>query len=94
MRAAVDNAFRKAGLSDAVVLEITAREAAKTYAAMGIGVTILNGYYVTKSDRRRVAVVDVSKHFEFSGRGLLTRRGRTLSSTAAEFVEMVLKPIY
>lgn len=74
-----------------VAMEITGREAIKTYVSMDFGVSIINGFYITDDDKKNIFIKDVSKFFGTAERGILKRKGRFLLSQAREFEKMVLK---
>jgi DNA-binding transcriptional LysR family regulator len=92
-RAAIDRAFAGKGVSYELALEVMGREAVKSFVGLGLGVTILSEYYLSRENRRSLIVKDVSEHFGHSESGLLLRKGRHLNQAARHFMELVRKEI-
>ena len=88
-RAIVDAAFGREGLEYRLAMEATGRLATKAYVEMGLGVSIVNEFYILPEDRKKIVAIDVSGLFGVAERGLLTRKGRYLPAAAREFMEMV-----
>jgi DNA-binding transcriptional LysR family regulator len=90
-RMAIDGVFSEKGLSYQLALEVRGREAVKEFVEMGLGVSILSEYYLSRENRRNLIVKDVSTHFGFSETGLLVRKGRYLNHAARSFMALVFK---
>ena len=90
-RAVIDLAFEEKGLKYKAAIEITGRAAVKTYVEMGLGVSIINGFYVSKEDKNRLFVKNMSNYFGKAERGILTRKNKYLSKPAKEFIGMILQ---
>ena len=88
-RAIVDEAFRREGLEYRLAMEATGRLATKAYVEMGLGVSIVNEFYIFPGDRKKIVAIDVSSLFGVAERGLLTRKDRYLPEAAREFMDMV-----
>ena len=72
-------------------MEITGREAVKEYVGMGLGVSIINEYYLTDVDRKRFFVKDASALFGRAERGVLSRKGKYMSSPARAFIDLLCR---
>ena len=85
-RSAVESAFAAKKLTPRVKLEITGRDAIKHYVGLNLGVSIMNEYYLDPKDRRGLCAIDASALFGHSERGLVIRKGRSLSFLTREFI--------
>jgi len=90
-RTIIDQVFEDKNLKYTTAMEITGREAAKTYVEMNLGISIINEYYLTKEDRRNLFVKDLSNYFGRAERGIITRKNKYLSIPAKEFISLILK---
>jgi DNA-binding transcriptional LysR family regulator len=88
-RSAIERAFQEHGTTFTVAMEVVGREAVKTYVEMNLGVAIINEYYLSSQDRKRLHVKNVSGYFGQTERGIVTRRGKYFSSLAQAFIEIV-----
>ncbi len=88
-RAIVDEAFGRERLEYRLAMEATGRLATKAYVEMGLGVSIVNEFYILPGDRKKIVAIDVSGIFDIAERGLVTRKDRYLPEAAREFMEMV-----
>ncbi len=88
-RAIVDEAFGREGLEYRLAMEATGRLATKAYVEMGLGVSIVNEFYILLEDRKKLVSIDVSSLFGVAERGLLTRKSRHLPGATIEFMDMV-----
>ena len=89
-RAVVDRAFAGQGLSYSLAMETTGKHATKAYVEMGLGISIMNEFYVTEADTKTLFICDVSKFFDYAYRGILTRKDGYLSRAAEAFKEILL----
>ena len=71
-------------------MEVVGRTAIKTYVEMNLGISIINEYYVTPEDKKKLFVTNLSRYFGVAETGIITRRGRLLSHPAREFMKLVL----
>lgn len=90
-RTIIDRVFEDKGLKYTAAMEITGREAAKTYVEMNLGISVINEYYLTKEDRKSLFVKDASHYFGQAERGILTRKGKYLPFPAKEFISFTLR---
>lgn len=90
-REEIDRAFEKKRIKYTTAMEIVGHEAIKTYAAMDLGVSIMNKYYINDSDKEKLFVKDVSDHFGSAERGIIIKKNGYLPGPAKEFIGMILK---
>ena len=88
-RTVAETLFRNLGLDYNISVEITGREALKTYVEAGLGISIIEEFYLSKEDKQKFHSIDVSEHFGSSEYGVLTRKNRYLSKHVKEFIKMV-----
>jgi len=93
-RSAIDDAFSKERVSYNLVLEVRGREAVKHFVEIGLGISILSEYYLPKEASQNVIMKDASNFFGYSESGLITRKGRYLSSGVKHFIAIVRKQIH
>jgi LysR family cys regulon transcriptional activator len=88
-RSVAEGVFLKLGVSPNIAVEITGREALKTYVDLGLGISIIEEFYLSDEDRKRFSCIDVSKDFGSSEYGTLVRKNRYLSGHSLKFIEML-----
>ncbi|MBF0385674.1 MAG: LysR family transcriptional regulator substrate-binding protein [Candidatus Omnitrophica bacterium] len=88
-RAIIDQEFKEKDLEYKIAMEITGREAIKTYVEMGLGVSFINEFYLTKEDRKDLFIRDVSNYFGQAERGIVTRNGKYLSKHITELLKIL-----
>lgn len=90
-RQAVEKVFQKTGLQINLTLETMGRDATKKYIAAGLGLSIMNEFYLLPTDKKLLSWKDVSNCFGQSNRGVLTRKGKSLTTTQKEFIELLIR---
>ena len=90
-RTIIDRVFEQKSLKYTIAMEITGREAVKTYVEMGLGIAVINEYYLTKEDKKNLFIKDVSRYFGQAERGILTRKGKYLSAAVKELISTALR---
>jgi len=90
-RKIIDSVFASKGLTYNLTMEITGREAIKTYVGMDLGISIMNEYFVSPENRKKLFVTDLSKYFGEAETGIITRKGKVLSPGTRDFIEVVLR---
>ena len=90
-RKVIDQLFERQGLKCDITMEVVGRTAIKTYVEMNLGISIINEYYVTPEDKKKLFVTNLSRYFGVAETGIITRRGRLLSHPAREFMKLVLE---
>lgn len=88
-RKKINEVFEKDGLAMNIAMEVNGREAVKTYVKDGLGVSIINEYYLTKEDRKKLFCTDVSQYFGKAERGLVTRKNKYQTKTLVEFIKII-----
>ena len=88
-RKIIDKEFERANLAYNIAMEVVGRTAIKTYVGIGLGISIINEYYVTEEDKKTLFVKDMSKYFGKAETGIAFKRGITLSAPAQEFIDLV-----
>ena len=88
-RTIIDHEFGQRGLEYKTAMEITGKAAIKTYVGMNLGVAIINGFYLSKGDRKTLICKNMGKYFGKAERGLLTRKNKYLSFHAKEFIKIM-----
>ena len=87
----IDQKFKEKGLEYKISMEITGRQAIKTYVGMGMGLSIINEFYLTKEDKKQMFTKDMSNIFGRTERGLYTRKGKYISTHVKEFMKLLLR---
>ncbi len=88
-RKAVETAFLDQGLSFQIAMEMAGRDSVKEYVKMGMGISILNEYYLPENERKGLLVKDVSRFFGKAERGVLSLKKRERSLWVGRFLEML-----
>lgn len=88
-RAIIDRKFQEKNLNYQIAMEITGRQPIKTYVQMGLGISIINEYYLSGENKNGLFVADMSRHFGKADRGTLLRKGKYLSKHAKEFINIL-----
>jgi len=86
----VDLVFQKHGLPFRVNLEVGGWEVIKRYVAMGMGISIVTSICLTETDRKQLAVRDMSRYFPRRSYGAVLRRGGYLSPQAERLLQAYL----
>ncbi len=90
MRRIINKTFKKANLIPRVALEIMGRDSSKAYVSKGFGLSIMNKYYITPSDLKKMKCIDVSEYFGHTKRGIIQRKDRVLSQFHNELIESIV----
>jgi DNA-binding transcriptional LysR family regulator len=90
-REIVELKLRERGLNYKIALEVVGRDAAKKYVSMGLGVSIVNEYYLSSLDKKQLSVKNVSNIFGEAERGVLTRKSSYLCPMGKEFIGIIPK---
>lgn len=88
-RKVVDDAFKKEGIEYQLAMEATGRIAAKAYIEMGLGISILNEFYIQSEDHKKTVAIDVSAVFGIAERGILTKKSRLQPNAIKEFISQL-----
>jgi len=79
------------GLKYKLAMEITGKATVTAYVQMNMGIAIINGFYLSKEDKRALFCRNMGKLFKEAERGILTRKNKYLSAHARKFIEILLK---
>src|SRR5262249_41916607 len=88
-RKLIDRVFESHGLTYSTAMEVTGRDAIKTYVGMNLGISVMNEYFVSAEDRQRLFVRDFSHAFGKAETGIVYRKGRSLPYPAQELISML-----
>lgn len=90
-RILVDQTFRKKDIPYSVSLELTGRDAVKKYVEKGLGISIINDYYLEPEDSEHMRIVDVSEYFGRTSRAILYRKAKNFSPIHRDLLDYILK---
>jgi DNA-binding transcriptional LysR family regulator len=90
-RAKIDQALAGKELEYTIAMELNGRDAAKIYVAMGLGISIVNEYYLRPEDKRNLFMKDISNYFGKAERGIITRKNGYTNQLTKEFINMLLR---
>jgi len=85
----IEREFSESGLKLNVVLVINNFEMVKKYVELGMGVTILPDYMLTKEDEERLDIFTVDRFFSTRKYGLIMRKRKYLSLPAKAFISSI-----
>ncbi len=74
-------------------MEVIGRDALKTFSGMGVGLSIMNEYYVSEEEKKKLFIKNVTKFFGNAETGIVVRKGKKLSHPAEVFIDLVRKSI-
>lgn len=89
-REIVDQAFHTHGLAYKLAMEATGRLAVKEYVNLGLGLSIINAFYIAKEDTKKFFIKDMSHLFGVTQRAVITRKKRYLPKKAREFIDLII----
>lgn len=81
--------FALNGINYRVALEAGGWEVVKRYVKMGLGVSIGTTICMTEADRENLATIPLDEYFPNRKYGVVTRKGKLLSSPAQRFIEIL-----
>jgi DNA-binding transcriptional LysR family regulator len=88
LRQHIERAFEKAGAAPRAVLEASSWETVKQYVGLGLGIAIVPGFCLQRTDRRLTAR-SARQLFGQDIYGLLFKRGRALSAAAHQLAREI-----
>ena len=88
-RSVIERVFEQNELTPNITMEVTGRQAIKTYVEMALGISVINEFYLTGEDKKKIFIKDLSNFFGEAERGILTRKGRYLSNPVKNFIKAV-----
>ena len=72
-----------------VTLEAGGWEVIKQYVKIGMGVSIVTDVCLTEQDRKDLTVLPLDKYFPKRSYGIVTRKGKFLSTPAERFIDLL-----
>lgn len=90
-REAIDRVFDQHGLTYRLAVEATGSLATKEYVGQGLGVSIINEFYLAEGDEKKFFMRDMSRIFGVAQRAVITRKKRYLSCSVKEFIELIME---
>ncbi len=72
-----------------VTLEAGGWEVIKQYVKIGLGVSIVTDVCITEQDRKDLTVIPLDKYFPKRSYGIVTRKGKFLSTPAERFIDLM-----
>ena len=86
-RVMLETEFRRRGLSYEIVVELDGMDMIKRYVALGMGVSVGPRLAVEPEDTHELGIVSLANLLPVEQAGVVTLRGRTLSTPAQNFIE-------
>ncbi len=88
-RGMLEEAFRRRGLSYEIVVELDSMDMIKRYVALGMGVSVGPRLAIDPEDHDELGVVSLANLLPVEQAGMVTLRGRTVSTPAQNFIEVM-----
>lgn len=92
-RAMLESEFRRKGVSYEVVVELDSMDMIKRYVALGMGVSVGPRLAIDPGDQKTLGVVSLATLLPVEQAGVVTLRGRTLSTPAHNFLSVMRKTL-
>jgi len=83
--------FAQHNCSYNVTLEAGGWEVIKRYVKIGLGVSIVTDVCITEQDREEMTVIPLDKYFPKRSYGIVTRKGKFLSTPAERFIDLMVE---
>jgi DNA-binding transcriptional LysR family regulator len=81
--------FAQHNTSYKVTLEAGGWEVIKRYVKIGLGISIVTDVCITEQDREEMTVLPLDKYFPKRSYGIVTRKGKFLSTPAERFIDLM-----
>ena len=88
-RTMLEAEFRRHGLDYEVVIELDSMDMIKRYVALGMGVSVGPHLAIEPEDHEQLGVVSLDNLLPIEQAGIITLRGKTLSSPAEKFIAVM-----
>ena len=88
-RTVLEEELRRRGLSYEVVMELDSLDMIKRYVALGMGVSVVPRLAIEPGDQRQLGVVSLANLLPVEQAGVVTLRGKTLSTPAHNFISVM-----
>lgn len=88
-RSMLESEFKRRGLSYEVLVELDGMDIIKRYVALGMGISVGPRLAIEPEDEQMLGIVNLANLLPIEQAGILTLRGRTLSTPAQLFVQVM-----
>ncbi|MCY4528269.1 MAG: LysR substrate-binding domain-containing protein [Chloroflexi bacterium] len=88
-RSMLESEFKRRGLSYEVLVELDGMDIIKRYVALGMGISVGPRLAIEPEDERALGIVNLANLLPIEQAGILTLRGRTLSTPAEMFIQVM-----
>ena len=88
-RSMLESEFKRRGLSYEVLVELDGMDIIKRYVALGMGISVGPRLAIEPEDERTLGIINLANLLPIEQAGILTLRGRTLSTPAQQFVQVM-----
>jgi len=88
-RSLLEGEFKRRGLEYEVLVELEGMDVIKRYVALGMGISLGPRLSIEPEDERELGVVSLANLLPVEQAGILTLQGRTLSSPAQQFSQVM-----
>jgi DNA-binding transcriptional LysR family regulator len=86
-RVMLESEFRRRGLEYEIVVELDSMDMIKRYVALGMGVSVGPRLAIDPEDQKKLGVVGLAHLLPVEQAGIITLRGKTLSTPAKSFIQ-------
>ena len=86
-RATLENEFRRRGVEYDIIIELDSLDTIKRYVALGMGVSVGPRLAIDPGDQESLGVVGLAHLLPVEQAGIVTLRGKTLSTPAKAFIQ-------
>ena len=88
-RSALEGEFRRKGLAFDIIMEVDSLDLIKRYVGLGYGVSVIPRIVAEPGDERSLGIIPLGHLLPVDLAGIITLRGRTLSTPALHLMESI-----
>lgn len=88
-RSMLESEFKRRGLSYEVLVELDGMDIIKRYVALGMGISVGPRLAIEPEDEQTLGIINLANLLPIEQTGILTLRGRTLSTPAQLFIQVM-----
>ena len=88
-RSALEREFRRKGLAYDIILEVDSQDLIKRYVGLGYGVSVIPRIVTEPGDEKDLGIIPLGHLLPVDLAGVITLRGRTLSTPALHLIESI-----
>ncbi len=92
-RATLEAEFQRRGVAYDVVVELDSLDVIKRYVALGMGVSVGPSLAIDDQDREELGIVRLDHLLPVEQAGVVTLRGKSLSTPAAQFISVLQRTL-